>query len=328
MEWASVIRELGRGATGSRDLTQDEAARLYAALLDGQVPDLEQGAIAIALRMKTESVDEMAGFLAAASERLPKLQTPPGSVRPVVLPTYNGARRSANLTPLLALLLQRQRVPVLVHGLGDGYGRISSEQIFRSLGIAACASVVQAQQALVEQGLAYVPLPVLSPGLDRQLALRARLGLRNSAHSLVKMLDPIVGGGLLLASATHPAYLTTMRTLLTACRARALLLRGSEGEPFANPRRRPAIEYLHDGVVELLYDAEHDSLRSLPQLPASCDAETTAEWTRDVLDGRVALPPPIVSQLAGCVYASGRTVTLVEADALVAAGCPTPFAVS
>ena len=92
-------------------------ARLYGALLDGSVPDLEQGAIAIALRMKTETVDEMAGFLAAANERLPRLGRPSGAVRPIVIPSYNGVRRSANLSPRLARLLRRFGVPVLGHGL-------------------------------------------------------------------------------------------------------------------------------------------------------------------------------------------------------------------
>jgi len=323
MEWAPIIRELGRGATGSRDLSQDAAQQLYAAVLDGQVPDLELGAIAIALRMKTETVAEMAGFLAAVNERLPQLR-PPGKVRPVVIPTYNGARRSANLTPLLALLLQRLHVPALVHGLGDGYGRVSSEQIFRALGVAACTSVSQAQLALDTTGLAYLPLSVLSPGLDRLLSLRTRLGLRNSAHSLVKMLDPFAGDGLLLASATHPAYLTTMRTLLGTAGTHALLLRGSEGEPFANPKRCPTLEYLHDGLVEVLCAAEHDSLRTLPPLPETCEAAATAEWTRGVLDGRIALPLPIANQLACCVHASGRARTLTEAKAWVAADLALP----
>ena len=93
MDLAAVIREIGRGATGARGMSCAEAQALYGAILDGEVPDLEQGAIAIALRMKTETVDEMVGFLAAANERLPGLARPPGALRPVLIPTYNGARR-------------------------------------------------------------------------------------------------------------------------------------------------------------------------------------------------------------------------------------------
>jgi len=187
MDFASIIRSVGRGATGARDLSRSDAQQLYGAMLDGEVPDLELGAIAIALRMKTETVEEMGGFLAAANARLPILRRPPcGKIRPVVIPTYNGARRHANLTPLLALLLQRFDVPVLLHGLSDDYGRVTSEQILCAYGLQACGSVQEAQCLIDQRRMAYLPLPLLSPGLDRLLALRSRLGLRNSAHSLVK----------------------------------------------------------------------------------------------------------------------------------------------
>ncbi len=321
VDLAAVIREIGRGAAGARDMSRTEAQQLYAALLDGQVPDLEQGAIAIALRMKTETIDEMVGFLAAANERLPGLGRPPGKLRPVVIPTYNGARRSANLTPLLALLLQRFGVPVLVHGLSDDYGRVTSERIFAEFGLPAATSLAQAQLAIDEYGLAYLPLPLLSPGLARQLALRNRLGLRNSAHSLVKMLDPFHGEALLLAAATHPDYITSMRAILSAAGAHALLLRGSEGEPFANPKRRPLIEHLHDGLCDVLFEAERDSLRVLPQLPANCDASSTVAWMRRVLAGDASVPLPIANQLACCLYACGRAGDFNQAKALVAVEC-------
>ena len=321
IDLAAVIREIGRGAAGARDMPCGEAERLYGAILDGRVPDLELGAIAIALRMKTETVDEMAGFLAAANARLPGLGRPPGQLRPVVIPTYNGARRSANLTPLLALLVQRFGVPVLVHGLADDYGRVTSEQIFAEFGLPACASLAQAQLAIDEYGLAYVPLPLLSPGLDRQLALRSRLGLRNSAHSLVKMLDPFHGEALLLAAATPPDYITSMRAVLSATGAHALLLRGSEGEPFANPKRRPQIEHLHDGACDVLFETERDSLRVLPQLPATCDAGSTVAWMHRVLAGEASLPLPIANQLACCLYACGRASDFNQAKALVAVEC-------
>jgi anthranilate phosphoribosyltransferase len=176
MNFALFIREIGRGATGARDMSRAEAQQLYGAMLDGAVPELELGAIAIALRMKSETVDEMVGFLAAASERLPALRRPQGRIRPVVIPTYNGARRNANLTPLLALLLQRYGVPVLLHGLSDDYGRVTSEQVLRQYGLPPSGSLQQAQLRIDEHHLAYLPLPLLSAGLDRQLALRNRLG--------------------------------------------------------------------------------------------------------------------------------------------------------
>ncbi len=318
MNYAHIIRELGRGPEGASDLSVEDAQQLYGAMLDGGVPDLELGAIAVALRFKGECVDEMIGFLSAAHERLYALHRPAGRLRPVVIPTYNGARKSVNLTPLLALLLRRFSIPVVVHGLIEGYGRVTTAQVFRELGLMPCANHRQAQQVLDETGLVYAPLSVLSPGLAAQLALRSRLGLRNSAHSLVKMIDPFKGAGLLLGSATHPEYLDTMRAVFSALGTHALLLRASEGEPYANPKRRPRIEHLHDGTNDILFEAEHDSVKRLPSLPEAFDAKTTAEWIRRVLAGDAALPPPIANQLACCLYASGYADDFNQAKAIVA----------
>ncbi|MBK7356644.1 DNA-binding protein YbiB [Propionivibrio sp.] len=318
MNYAHFIREIARGSEGARDMSLEESQQLYGAVLDGGVADLELGAIAIALRVKGETVNEMLGFLTAANERLNSLRCPPGRIRPVVIPTYNGARKGVNLTPLLALLLRRFGIPVVLHGQIEGYGRVTTAQILREFGLMPSTSQIQAQQSLDENGLAYVPLAIVSPGLNNQLALRSRLGLRNSAHSLVKMLDPFKGGGLLLAAATHPDYLMTMREVLSASGTHALLLRGTEGEPYANPKRRPRIEHLHDGVTDILFEAEHESLKTLPLLPESCDAKSTAVWMRRVLSGEVALPTPVANQLACCLYASRYADDFNQAKAIVA----------
>lgn len=318
MHYAHYIKEIGRGAEGSRSLSYEEARELYAAMLDGGVPDLELGAIAIALRVKGESLDEMLGFFDAARDRTHALKAPNGRARPVVLPTYNGSRKEANLTPLLALLLKRIGVPVLVHGLLEGFGRVTTAQVFRELGVIPSITPTQTQMALDEKGLAFVPTATLAPGFANLLALRSRLGVRNSAHSLVKMLDPFHGEGLLVAPATHPAFIELMRDMLLAEGIPSLLMRGTEGEPFANPKRRPKIEYLHDGMVDMLFDAEHDSLKALPNLPETNDAASTARWTRGVLESHVPLPVPIANQLACCLYASGYVDDFNQAKAIVA----------
>ena len=132
------------------------------------------------------------------------------------------------------------------------------------------------------------------------------------------MLDPFKGEGLLLASATHPEYLDLMRGILSTLGTHALLLRATEGEPFANPKRRPRIEHLHDGSCEVLFEAEHESLKRLPTLPDAFDAKTTADWIRRVLAGEAALPPPIANQLACCLYACGYADDFNQAKAIVA----------
>lgn len=318
MSYAQHIRDIGRGPEGARDLSREDARQLYAAMLDGGVPDLEMGAIMLGLRVKGESLDEMLGFMDALDDRINGLDMPHGRVRPVSLPSYNGGRKEANLTALLALLLQRFGVPVLIHGLLEGFGRITSAQVLRELGVMPVASTTQAQVALEDKGLAFLPLSAICPGIHNLLSLRSRLGLRNSAHSLVKLINPFAGEAVLVAPATHPDFLNLMRDILLARDQRALLLRGTEGEPFANPKRRPRLEFIHDGVCDVMFEAEHDSLRSLPNLPDSADAGSTVRWINKVLDKQVPLPKPIANQLACLLVASGYAEDFNQAKAIVA----------
>lgn len=319
MDLTTIIREIARGREGARDLEPVEAALLYGLMLDDHIPELESGAIAIALRMKGESDAELTAFLSAIDARLPVMALPKGKPLPVVVPTYNGARRHANLTPLLILALRELGVPTLVHGLEEEFGRVTSAEILKELGVRPAGTADAAADQLLENGCAFLTTQALLPGLAAQLKLRARLGLRNCAHSLVKMLDPFFGKGVVLASATHPPYLDAMRTILLARGQTALLFRATEGEPYANPRRCPQIEHLVGNESRILCEAEGDSLKSLPVLPKDASPESTAEWIRQILDRQLMLPLPIVRQLACCLLASGACADLQEANRAVAA---------
>ncbi len=312
---ASLLRNLGRGSQHQQDLDADVAQALFASMLEGTVPPLELGAILLAYRFKGETVAELTGFMAALEGRLARMQPPDDRPRPIVLPTYNGARRLPNLTALLALLLKRYGVPVLLHGMADQggtFGRVTTAAVLRELGIEPATSVVDADQRLDADGIAYAPIDLLSPALATLLALRGRMGLRSSAHTVAKLVDPFGGEGVRVVSVSHPEYLTRMHELLVATNADALLLRGTEGEPFANPRRQPRLEWFQRGIATVLFDAEVGTLTTSPELPTAIDAPTTAAWIAAALAGKVPIPKPVLNQLACCMHATRRLNAEVE----------------
>jgi anthranilate phosphoribosyltransferase len=312
------IKEIARGADSAGDLTEEDAHDLFAAMLDGGVADMELGACLIALRMKTESLSEMLGFYSAIAERLYMLRPPMQGVRPLVFATYNGARREPNLLPLLALLLRRMGIPVLLHGTLEGSGRVASAYILRELGVLPSASLAQAQKSLDEGLLAFVPTAVLCPGLADLLSMRGRLGVRNPAHNLVKLIDPFDGVGLRVISASDGRYLAKIESFLVATGFDALLLRSTDGEPFANPRQRPKIQGFRQGESTTLFEEEWAPARSLPGLPQSIEAAATADWIRQALDSRIPVPHPLVNQLACCLFACGYTDDMNQAKAIAA----------
>jgi anthranilate phosphoribosyltransferase len=132
---SQYIKEIGRGKQGARSLTREQAADLFGQVLDGQVTDLEIGGFCLAMRIKGETPEEMAGFLDATHARLNLL---PASDKPlVVLPSYNGARKLPVLTPLLGLLLAREGLPVLIHGTATESTRVWRQTCWAALGMPA-----------------------------------------------------------------------------------------------------------------------------------------------------------------------------------------------
>ncbi|MBJ7311313.1 DNA-binding protein YbiB [Rugamonas sp. CCM 8940] len=304
---ARLIKEIGRGKNGARSMTRDDAHDLYAAMLAGRVSDLELGGVLLAMRIKGESVEEIAGFLDAAEAAFAPLTAPPGQFAPISIPSYNGARKMANLTPLLAMLLAREGVPVLVHGVAHDAGRVATAEVFEALGVAAAQDHAEAEEALAQGHVAFITIDRLAPPLARMLALRRILGVRNSTHTLVKIMQPFAGPALRLVSYTHPEYLEMLGEYFTTAalheRGDAFLMRGTEGETVANANKAQQIDWFHGGLRSMLVPKQ-SQVGALPALPLERDAATTAAWIAAVLRGEVAVPESIAEQVAQCLLVS------------------------
>ncbi|MGS9655238.1 DNA-binding protein YbiB, partial [Salmonella enterica subsp. enterica serovar Infantis] len=81
-------------------------------------------------RIKGEGEAEMLGFYDAMQKHTIKLTPPADSPLPDVIPSYNGARKQANLTPLQAILLHKLGFPDVVHGVSEDPTRELTEPIF------------------------------------------------------------------------------------------------------------------------------------------------------------------------------------------------------
>ena len=285
------IKEIGRGAQGARALSREQATDLLCQLLDGQCSDFEIGAFCVAMRIKGETPEEMAGFLDALDLRLTKL---PRSDRPVVvLPSYNGARKLPVLTPLLALLLAREGLPVLVHGTQTESRRITASSVLETLGIPTMAGV----QPITDGSVAHIDTGVLHPGLKRLLEVRQTVGLRNPGHSVVKLMQPGVGTQIVVSSYTHPEYFSMICDTFATLQMQAVLTRGLEGEVVSDPRRTPQIHGFVNGEHTELATQQPGTLSEVPGLPTEIDAATTADYTRRVLAGDAPVPESIARQV-------------------------------
>jgi anthranilate phosphoribosyltransferase len=299
---APYIKVIGRGKDGARPLSAEQAHDLMSQVLDGQVTDLEVGAFCLAMRIKGEEVAELDGFVRATLSRCLPIPSAPSGV--VILPSYNGARKLPNLTPLLALQLARQGVAVLVHGPRHDPTRVTTAQVFDALGLPAANDANEVQTAWQAGRPAFMDIATLCPPLAKLLDVRWTIGLRNPGHTVAKLLDPITPDQgprtMRVVNHTHPEYAISLKAYLQHAHANALLMRGTEGEPVADPRRQPRFDvYIRGEHHEALSRAPIDGvLTELPELPNGFDAQTTARFIEAILSGKQPLPASIAAQVS------------------------------
>lgn len=309
MDYRKIIKEVGRGKNHARDLDQETARALYTRMLNGEVPDLELGGILIALRIKGEGEAEMRGFYEAVQAQTLRLTPPVTRPMPIVIPTYNGARKQANLTPLLAILLNKLGFPVVVHGVSEDPTRVLTETIFELLGIEPTLHAGQAQAKLEGHQPVYIPVKALCPPLEKQLDMRWRMGVRNSAHTLAKLATPFAeDAALRLSSVSHPEYVTRVARFFEDIGGRALLMHGTEGEVYANPQRCPQLMLIDTAGTRALLERGEENRDVV--LPASKDPQITAHWIVECLAGKVPVPHSIKLQMACCLAATGEVDTV------------------
>ena len=306
MAIANYIKEIGRGHAGARSLDIAQAADLMGQVLDGRVTDLEIGAFALAMRIKGETVDELLGFAEATAARCLHFS----SERPVVvIPSYNGARRLPNLTPLLAMRLAQEGAHVLVHGQPHDPARVTSAEIFQALGLPPVTDEAGVRQRWQRHEPAFVTTAVLSPSLQRLLDVRRVVGLRNSGHTIAKLLQPISGAPVLrLSSHTHPEFGQLLAQFAERSAADLMLLRGTEGEAVADPRRCPKMDVWLGGhwQMDLSCQAQQGVLAELPLLPRQIDAATVAVYIQGVVAGEQPGPASLDRQVELLMRALAR----------------------
>jgi anthranilate phosphoribosyltransferase len=318
---APFIKDIGRGRKNPSDLDEPRAKMLWDAVLSEQLDPVALGGVLIAMRVKGETVAEMAGFLAACESGTLSIAALADLPLPVVIPSYNGARKLPNLTPLLALMLARRGLPVLVHGSSAARDipagralRVTSADIFFALGFAAAKSEAEVHARWRRGEPAFIDILDLHPQLARVLSMRRLLGVRNSAHSLAKLLQPVKAHALCLSSYTHPEYHTMLSALLSldsiSTRRDSLLMRATEGEPVCNARRAAPIEWYRKGQSAVLAPQGDDLMTTPKGLPSGNSIGETTDYLEAILAGHLPLPDPIAWQVER--IAAAREVFLSE----------------
>jgi len=319
MELTADIRRLLHRTPAKERLDVAAAARLWGALLDEALDDVEVGAIVGALAVCGETTEELMGLYQATQTRFARWPDATGDAI-VSIPAYGLFAGECHIVALAAMLLRRFDLRVLVHGVLDAPCGLSCARVLRELEVMPSASLAQAANELATRAVAFVPVQLLSPPFARLLALRARLGIENSAHLVAQLVDPTQGRATRLVMNACGAQRARLDALVKAVDEDALMLTWPGDDPPESLALRPRIERCHAGEREVLFAADGPDLRAA-SLPAIEDAPAAAAMVRAMATGRAPVPVPALNLAAACLYAAGRAPDFARAKAAVAVGC-------
>ena len=311
-----VIAKIGRGPKTAKDLTWDEAKQAMRALIEEQASPVQVGAFFVGMRMKGESVTELAALTVAAREYVRPLPVSTGGVV-LDLPSYAGKQETFHAAIGAAIVAVAAGVPLLMHGHEEVPDRIQTAAVLEALGLPVGLSAEQVAEHIREKGFGYLDLALYHPPLAQLLGLYQALGLRTCIHQVARMLNP-ARAPVQVIGVTHPPYFEkTAEALRLLGSRRAVVLRGVEGEP----------ELSISGVTRLL-DMRDDRIwplglqppdiglpvhapTSVPGFP-STHVQEEARLLHGVLHGDVrgSQRDWVVQNAALLLYAAGRTPSI------------------
>ncbi len=244
--FAPYVRTLGKGKTGSRSLTAEEAYDAMRMILEGAVEDAQLGAFLMLLRVKEETAEELAGFARAVRDSI-------GSV-PVAADldwsSYAGKRQQLPWFLLSALCLSSQGYRVFMHGTrGHTEGRMYTEDVLRTLGLPITNNWTEVQKSLNDGCFAFMSLQILCAPLQRLIDLRSVLGLRSPVHSLCRLLNPL-RAECSMQSVFHPAYAPLHQQAAQLLgHQNVAIIKGDGGECELRPQADTDIHWLRNGSM-------------------------------------------------------------------------------
>ena len=149
---------------------------VVAEILDGRVDEARLAALLMAVRLRGETPDELAGAVSALRERMTPVQAPMGAVD--LCGTGGDGKRSLNVSTAAAFVVAACGTPVAKHGNRAASSASGASDVLAALGVETACPVPALEKALVQFNHAFLMAPRHHAAMRHAGPVRARLGLR------------------------------------------------------------------------------------------------------------------------------------------------------
>jgi anthranilate phosphoribosyltransferase len=182
------VRTALAAVVDGRTLTLDEARAAMGSVMDGEATPALLAALLVALRMRGETVDELAGFATAMRERVVRVDAPEGAVD--TCGTGGDASGTFNISTAAALVVAAAGVPVAKHGNRAITSRSGSADVLDALGVRIDHDAASAGSALGDIGFAFLFAPAFHPAMKHAGPTRREIGVRTAFNLIGPLTNP------------------------------------------------------------------------------------------------------------------------------------------
>lgn len=291
-----------------RHLSREEALAAMTTIMSGQATDAQIAGFLIALRMKGETVEEIAGCAAAMREAATHVDV--GDLAVVDTCGTGGDRKGTfNVSTAAAIVAAGAGVPVAKHGNRGVSSKSGSADVLRELGVNLDADVATVARCIREAGIGFLFAPAMHKAMKFAIGPRRELGVRTVFNILGPLTNPAGAKRQVLGVFDEGLVEVIAGVLNDLDAVQAMVVHSADGMDELSIADETIVAEVKDGVVTTYRVAPEDvglDRSPLDELLVET-AEESAAVIREVLAGQPGPARDIVVLNAGAaVYVGGK----------------------
>ena len=315
---SELVRSALAAVVEGRFLSMAEARAAMGSVMDGEATPSQLAALLVALRMRGETVEELAGFAAAMRDRVLRVAAPEGAID--TCGTGGDGSNTFNISTAAALVVASAGVPVAKHGNRAITSKSGSADVLEALGIRTDLGAEEAAEALRNDGFAFLFAPGFHPAMKYAGPTRREIGVRTAFNLLGPITNP-AGARRQVVGVGDPAAAPRIAEVLRLLGAeRALVVHGAGLDELPLDGSGVLYDVTPDGVTRHEVVAAELGLVAAPTaaLAGGSPAENAA--TVEAILGGASGPcrDVVLLNAAAAFLAAGRATGLRDGIALAA----------
>lgn len=315
---SDAVRAALAAVVDGETLSMDASRDAMGSIMDGEATQAQLAALLVALRMRGETVEELAGFAAAMRDRVVRVTAPEGAID--VVGTGGDGSGTFNISTASALVVAAAGVPVAKHGNRAITSKAGSADVLDALGIRIDHDADSAAAALAEHGFAFMFAPNFHPAMRHAGPTRREIGVRTAFNLLGPLTNPAGTRRQLLGvgdPAAAPLMAEVARLLGTE---RTFVIHGDGVDELPLDGSGVLYEVTPDGVERRTVDASALGLqRAATKRLGGGDATENARMIEALLRGETGSRRDVVLLNAGAALEVAGAAETLEAGVDLAA---------